>query len=147
MRSGRGENLKGFVEQSVVSSTLGQIFEWDIFTNLRNAHGALVQAECPEVVNQIHYNNIISIMGRCKQFGAAVQVFEELQQESTEFEQSNRSVQSSEGEGERGARFHLAPDVMTYTALISACATAGKWRDATDYFVHMKERGSVQPNR
>mmetsp|Transcript_26691 Transcript_26691/g.58114 ORF Transcript_26691/g.58114 Transcript_26691/m.58114 type:complete len:681 (-) Transcript_26691:295-2337(-) len=90
------------------------------------------QVARPELVNRIHHNNLISIMGRHKQYGAALQVFEELRQ---------RSGGCLQEEGDGGG-----PDAFSYTAVITACAYAGKWQTAAHWFRHMEEE-RLRPNR
>eukprot|EP00959_Pyramimonas_sp_CCMP1952_P440122 9214303-Pyramimonas_sp.AAC.4 len=93
------------------------------------------QVACPELVNRIHYNNVIGIMGRHKQYGAALQVFEEL-----------RAQSDGDRRGDRGDAVGSGPDVVSYTAVVTACAHAGRWRVAASWFRRMEAEG-IQPNR
>ena len=78
-------------------------------------------AKTERMLNVVHYNRYIDVLGKDKRTERALEVFAQMR-----------------GEGVR-------PDTITYSALISACEKGGQWERALEVFAQMRGEG-VRPN-
>ena len=112
-------------------------------------------------ISVVQYNTVLSCLAKSKQVGQCQRLLQRLQkkskeqhqqrqQEENELEQLDKDDDDSPTTAVVGTKttypLLLRPDEISYNAVIGACASAGKWKEALDVLDECYNEPGVEPN-